>query len=441
MIRRLAFAAAGLVWGWLVFLVAFHVTFPSDAAILRLKYEAAERSGKAWSLAASDASLWRFTGLELEDFQLLKTEKPKRRARSGEEEEPADARVFLEADSLAVRLRLLPLIRGRKDVGFTAHMHGGSLDGHVGLGETSFVLDTSIDDIDLSTLDLQGKDFEADLQGTLGGMLDLDLDQEDLSASTGEGSLEIQDLVMVKTKVMGFDLPENQKFTEAKLAFKVENGKAKITDGKMTGDLIEAVFEGEITLNKKLLRSRPRIEITFTVAEAVDNLLKIAPGPKDARDDEGKYHFLLTGTLEHPRFYPDRAKTGRSARSTRPERVGSIRRPDTTSAGTEPGGEEADMDEEERRKAREDRIRERRERLRERRERLKSSREEGGDGRVAGPPRDRGRDDMHGPDEDLPDEPSFPHDPPEPPEPPLDDDLMDPEFLQQGGPPDDENLE
>jgi len=172
---------------------------------------------------------------------------------------------------------------------------------------------------------------------------------------------------------MGFDLPSEQKFTEARIAFKVEEGKAKVTEGRLVGDLLDATFEGEITLNKKIIRSRPRITVVFTVAETFDNLLKLAPGPRDARDDEGKYHYLVTGTLEHPRFYADRAKTGRRSHTDR----GTTVRSPALGGGAVEDAEEAGTTDDERKASREERIRERRERLKERRDRMRQGQDEG----------------------------------------------------------------
>lgn len=378
MIRRLVLAAMGLVWGALVFLVSLYLTFPSDDALTFMLYQWSQ-ANKDYSFTASKVVLWRGTGIKFKDFQLLKPEKVRRRPRSGEEEEPAEAKVVLSADSLAARFAVLPLVLGRKEISFVSDLHGGSIAGRGGVSETEWVVDATIDELDLSTLPIRGKDVSFDLEGVVTGLVDVVLSKEEPAESSGEASLQIQGFALKSGSVKGFDLPADTRFSEARVAFKIEEGKARITEGKVVGDVLDGTLEGEITLNKKFMRSRPRIQVAFTVEESYDNLLKIMPTVKDARDDEGKYHFLITGTLEHPRFYPDRTKSGRRVKT---ERSTTATRAPTLEA---PEAEDEEGSTERRRAEREDRVRERRDRLKERRDRLRAAREGAVEPRPKGP--------------------------------------------------------
>jgi hypothetical protein len=90
----------------------------------------------------------------------------------------------------------------------------------------------------------------------------------------------------------------------------------------------------------------------------------MVPDMKRARDDEGIYHFLCTGTVGRPVCREDRSKV-------RPSPSAAL------GAGGPPDGLDASADPEERRRARRDRVKERRERLREEREARKSGADDG----------------------------------------------------------------
>ena len=176
--------------------------------------------------------------------------------------------------------------------------------------------------------------------------------------------------------VAGFDLEESGSFDKAEFVLEIEDGKAKVKKGELEGELLELELSGDITLNKKFDRSRLRMKAEFTLAEHLDNLVKLLPGAKEARRDDGMYHFNISGTVLNPSFRAERERrsTSRTKRSDTPLDGGPAMLPGGL------GGADDDMDADERRTQREDRIRERRERLAERREAAKNEREdEGGD--------------------------------------------------------------
>ncbi len=192
--------------------------------------------------------------------------------------------------------------------------------------------------------------------------------------------------------------------------------------------MIEATLEGKITLSSPLERSRLKLTLKVRLDDDLDSLAKLAPGMKNARDDGGTYHFMVSGSLEKPRFREDRLaarkRKGGSAkdRTRDPDERASSRPPARTSPGD---GEDADA--EERRRLREERIAERRERMRANRDRqLQDGEPPAGPDRQRGdpPPRDDFEDDF---DDrrpgfrDVRDDEEFLDDPPS------DDDFPDPE--------------
>ena len=125
-------------------------------------------------------------------------------------------------------------------------------------------------------------------------------------------------------------------------------------------------------------RSRVRLKVRFKLSEEMDDLAKILPQMKRARDTGGEYHFQVTGTVANWRFREDRsaARGKTSSRTDRRKKTGSVNRVEE---------EDSEVEEDEARKERrEARIRERRERMRERRSKRESDEE--------GSPREEARD-------------------------------------------------
>jgi type II secretion system protein N len=373
MIHKILPWLAGAAWGTLVFLGGMQLFFPSDAAVERLQYEVDRASDGGWQLSADEAGLWRATGMKLEGVELLKvaSKRTTRRSDDDESEAPSATR-FMVADHVALRARLLPLLSGSREVSFDADMYRGDLSGAAGLKGDLLGTDGEASELDLSLFPFDGETISMDLSGALDLSWDLIIDTADTTKSTGEIALEVEGLELNSATVAGFDLEESSSFSKAELLLEIEDGKAKVKKGELIGDLIEAKIDGEITLSKKFDRSRLRLKVEFTLAEHIDNLVKLLPGAKDARRDDGRYHYTVSGTILHPSFKAERERraSSRTGRSTQPSEAG---------PGIIPGGlggaDDDDEDADERRRLREERIRERRERLRERREEAQAERE------------------------------------------------------------------
>jgi type II secretion system protein N len=374
MIHKILPWLAGSAWGGLVFLLGMQLFFPSDAAIERMRYEVDRASDGGWQLNADKAGLWRATGLKLKGVELLKVDKPKRPRRGAEDEEPEapSATRFLVADHISLRAQILPLLGGSKQASFDADMYQGDLSGVAGLKGDVLGTDGEASELNIGLIPFVGETMSLDLAGRLDATWDLLLDLQDVTKSTGEIELEIEGLVLERATVAGFDLEERGSFDKAELLIVIDDGKAKVKKGELEGDLLDAKLDGDITLNKAFDRSRLRLKAELTLAEHLDNLVKLLPTAKDARRDDGTYHFSISGTIGRPSFRAEheRRTTSRVKRpSTRPDDG-----PDIL-PGAIGGAEDEGADAEERRRLREERIRERRERLKERRDAAKAERE------------------------------------------------------------------
>jgi type II secretion system protein N len=397
MIRKIVWIVAGVIWGNLVFLIGLHIFFPSKVVLDRIKYEVSSRSSQAWALSASHASFWHLTGIRLDDVKLLRSKKTprvaaaRRSARRPEDEmgDPTDpdmldddassgntaaeAEAAYSAQTLGVRLRVLPLLLARISAGFDVGMYDGDITGSYTKASSGQKVSLDISDIDLNLLPKDGEALAFDLAGTLQGEVELDLSESDPTRSTGKGQLSIDGLELKSAKISGIAINQQAKFDTADIEFEVADGKAKITKGEFDADILKATIEGDVALSKKFVRSRLHVPVVFSVNSDLDSMIGLVPGAREAKDDEGNWHFLLSGTIEHPRFRPDKVKKTMMAAGAAPRnpglrpQQGDVPRPGAT-LGQEGEGDPGRMTADERRKLREERMRERRERLRARRE-------------------------------------------------------------------------
>lgn len=372
MIRTLLIGALASLWGTVVFVVGLHVNFPSSSLLDRARWEVQDRSEGAYALDATQARLWRLTGIEVDDAVLYRV--PPARSR-GADEGPV-AVPMVRVDSLAARVQLLPLVSGKQTLGFLAEVFGGDLDGSITLDGTRTVVDARGSDLDLARMPIEGDEWSVDATGIARLVVDLSTDAEDIKASSGTLTLDIDDFVVRSATAMGMTFDQQFDFTEAGLAFEVDDGKATVTRGAFVSEALTAAIEGDITLNKRgLSRWRLKLDIKLDLGEDLEQMAKFA-GISDARDDDGSYHFSCTGSLGSPRCRADGVASGQrsTTRRGRNARVRSRDRDDGPPALEGSGDEDED-----RRLAREKRRERRLERLRERRERLREVRDDGAD--------------------------------------------------------------
>ncbi|MDP2309063.1 MAG: type II secretion system protein GspN [Pseudomonadota bacterium] len=362
MIQKLLLGLAALMWGGITFLLGLYVTFPAETARERVVYEFGEWTRGEYALGIGDLALWRLSGVDLDDVTFYTVKKGRKT-----KDEPAPPPVrqpMLHLDGLAVRAAPLAMLMGKDALAFVAEIYGGALSGQFAQSEAGVEVSFDGGDIDLGRLPVATDQMTLNLLGIASGEADLSFDASDVKNSTGFLKLSFEGLGLgPESAVGGFGLPEVT-FGKAGVSFEVKDGKMEVTEGTFESDTLNATLTGDIVLNKKLVRSRNRLELLFSLPEDLDKLAQIAPELKRSRDEDGKYHLAIGGTILAPsvRFSKSGAvgRAGRSAMDGGPL------------LGEDGPGIQPDFqpsaDPEERRKAREERIRERRARLKERRE-------------------------------------------------------------------------
>lgn len=350
MIRIFLWMAAGSFWMLLFAGLGFYVTFPQAPIQERVEYESVRFTDKQFAVAMESIRPW-WIGLKGNDVTIYGLKKG--RKTKDTPKPPYERREVMKLDSLAVRAEPLSFVLGKKAAAFAATLLGGAVDGRYSQGESAVDLSFEAADLDLSQIATGTADEVIHLLGVLAADADLHLDTADVKQSTGSLHLSVNGLgIGAGSKAGGFGLPEAT-FEKAVLTGEIQDGKIDITEGTFEGSVISATLTGDISLNKKISRSRNHLDLAFTLPEEYDQLAQLSPTLKRSKDDEGRYHCSVSGTFVSPSFRCG-SRSGKSL-------DGGIGR----SLGAR-GGE--GLDDDTRRKEREARIAERRERLKKKRE-------------------------------------------------------------------------
>ena len=285
--RRSSYVAFALVC--LTFF--FYLGFPTDALVGRLVTEVARQSHGAWQIRVGHASLWRATGVSLDDVHLVR---------------PNAVPIALEA--VRLRLRLLPLLIFRQSIVvqlplgrgiFWSNLtrHGDGLDVH----------------LEGESLDFAAVPAVARALGLpLAGVVDLDGDlaaiQDPLHAQ-GSLHLALDHLAVGPGNVAGLGLPRLD-VGKLELILQVADGRAKLQQFHQTGGTVNLVAQGGVELNPTLARStvdgcvKVRLDPAFldknpklrSVMQLAEVQLK--------RDGDGFLNAPMAGPIGSPQLRP-----------------------------------------------------------------------------------------------------------------------------------------
>ena len=356
--------AGSCVWGTVCLYAGLAMFFPGEDVKNYVKYEVQESTSKKYLIDLDELGFGLLGNLQATNLTVYQS-KPGRRDRGQKETPPRKNTKWFSVPSLSVRPQLLSLLRGRLMTAVGVQTPGGDLDMSVGGDLTNLYLDIDTDGLDLSLIPLEIEDSLVQLSGSLEIESDLEFNREEIKESSGDLSVEVEDLALVSGTISGFSLPETA-FSEAVLQMEVENGRLNVKKGSFISDVLEVTVDGYINLRKNLLRSNANLKIQIRFDDTYDKLAKLAL--KSSRDDDGVYHFRGSGRVNNLRFRADRTKSRNRDVPASQDNFDDAR----PSASDRPSRKSSALSSEER----EERRQKRRERLQERRERMKQRREE-----------------------------------------------------------------
>jgi|GEM_PF-2486811 len=381
MIRWLIAAAGSGLWSSIIFGLGMVLFFPSEWVKDQVAYQVQTQTNKKMLVHIGDAHSSGFMGVGLKDVSLYDSKRG-RRTPGQKGTPPRENTLIGTLNAISLSPNLSGLFSGTLGANVSVDLEGGELGADFGVASSALKVSTDVEDFQLAAHPIKTGEADVELSGLLSLISDVTIDTDDIKNSAGEIELNIENLALKRGMVSGFELDATT-FSQAVLKMEVEDGKAKVKEGKFAGDLIDATIDGHITLRKDLSRSRLALKIRVRFDDTLDKLASMML--KSSRDEEGLYHFKGQGTLMNPRFRPDRinrrgsGKAGRSARDKDDfagdddDRKTRTRRRSSSRAQTE-------EDREERRAKRRERLKKRRERMKQRREERRS-RQAGDEGR------------------------------------------------------------
>lgn len=333
-------------WFMFVFLLSVYLTLPL-CSVKRLIADRMEvELGKGNSakvgphgidpeVKIKDLSIYRFSGLSLEDLRVRLASKNQ------------DLGSQFVVDELNIRVGLLSLLTDAKSISFNGEAYEGSFEGDVEIFDmgkkTQRVesVDIEVDDVNLRKIDVIQSAFNVNAlppegsdesnppvnnQG-LDGILELDIELETGAdpSKEAEGSIKgkIEKMVAGPTNKLSLpDVPLPIDIPQIDLGvlnidIGVAKGKLASRDLSISGGNLTVEAELESKLTKRIGASRlngtgwGKIDQSFLDKKENSSLkTKIDMASQFAgkmKDDEGRYHFKVNGTLQKPRMSKSRA--------------------------------------------------------------------------------------------------------------------------------------
>lgn len=270
-------------------------------------------------------SVWRMSGVELERVSLqLGSDDP-------------DPGATIELDSVAGRVGFFSLLLNAPTLHFSAELYEGEVSGSVTLkgdeeaeesffGHTFAFIDGKAQDVAALHVTVSGIDLSrtppvvekagVPVTGMLEGKIDLELGKDAGKEASGDIDLKLAGVTLgpgelkipVPGLTGGLTLPLID-MGDLEVKAPVSEGKAKFEKLGFNGQDFNADLDLELNLASRLNASRLSGDGSFQISEQFleknakfKTILDFATPLKRARDDEGRYHFNVRGTVNKPKF-------------------------------------------------------------------------------------------------------------------------------------------
>lgn len=253
-----------------------------------MKIEAATvRAGWFFSLVATDVKI--YTGVR----------------RGGEEQQPT-----IRLDRVSISPKLLSLITGKRGAKIDAMLLGGRVRGTVMTSKTRNDVDLTVDGVQIAKVPTLSN-FGVNASGTVGGTVNLALDVEDGTKSTGKIDLKVNGPKIAESNLILFKIPETIFDKGGAAVIDIKDGRAELVDVGLHGEDLDLAVEGEILLKKRLASSQWSAKSVIRASDEwkskVAGFENIVGAGKQA---DGSYRYKIAGVLGgFPRTVPDRDRS------------------------------------------------------------------------------------------------------------------------------------
>ena len=275
------------LWTLVLFVIFLFANFP-HGLLLQRALRAIELPGLRVEVADARFAWWR--GFELQRLRVM----------PDDPSQPA----YFEAPSLYVRPGLSGLLRGElQSVDLSGSLYGGEVDGSITRGATNRV-SLTIDGLQLQRYPLLASLLaDAQLGGTLSGVISVEARGEDIHDIRAAGELGVQNASIADATWNGMAVPPLS-FPRAGTRFSLQGGRLELQDLIVDGQEIAAEGGGQVVVRQPIGDSV--LNLKMTIAEGpeappeIKTLLSFLPAPpRGGKPDAPR---VVSGTLAKPRI-------------------------------------------------------------------------------------------------------------------------------------------
>jgi len=279
------------------FLLALRQTFPTDAVKERLILEAA---AQGWQLDADSLSPAGVIGVSARNLRL--------EDRTGRK---------LSADSVALTLRPLPLLVGRRSVSFDVSIWDGRIRGTADLSGAVRRYTADVEKVDLAAATPLRQATGLELLGTLNATADVTLPEDAKGKPSGRVSLSVKDAGVnggqLPVPAMGgsVSLPKvGLGQLTGEVAFEDGRGNVKKLearggDADLTTDGLYFVWQPRLEFAPVFGRASVKLQDAFWSRSGTAGFKSVAEmALASAKGRDGGYQFQVFGSVGHPQMRP-----------------------------------------------------------------------------------------------------------------------------------------
>lgn len=226
-----------------------------------------------------------------------------RRPGATDEQQPT-----VKLDRISVRPKLLSLVTGKLGLKLDALLYGGRVRGTVVQSSTSAAVDLLVEGVEIAKYPTFAS-YGANLSGQIGGTVDLALDFEDGTKSTGRIDLAVKNARLDESNLILFKIPTTVFDRGGAAVIEIKDGRAELADVGLRGNDLELGVEGSIQLKKRLSSSQWSAASVIRASDSWKSQVAgfeniVGPG----RCADGSYRYKIAGLLGgFPRTLPDRS--------------------------------------------------------------------------------------------------------------------------------------
>lgn len=281
------------------FVYFLYLGFPFERVLPRMLAGIEKESGMRVE-AASVRAGW-LLGLVATDVKLY-TAGSRRALGAGEVAEPA-----LRIEKVHVTPKLLKLVTGKLGARIDALTLGGRIRGTVVASKAASQVDLSVEGLEIAKVPLLAS-MGLNASGQVGGRIELALDPEDGTKTTGKIDLQVKNPRVEESNLVLLKLPATSFERGGAAVIRIKDGRAELADVGLHGDDLDLAVEGEILLKKRLATSQWSARSVVKASEAWKSKvpsLEVFLGP--GKQDDGSYRYRIAGILGGlPRTVPER---------------------------------------------------------------------------------------------------------------------------------------